>query len=63
MKFIAPELFREEKLTDKADMYSLGATYYYMLYGKQPSKDKLEFPENVPVSYDAKQFTMKSLSV
>jgi serine/threonine protein kinase len=44
-------------------MYSLGATYYYMLYGKIPSKDKLEFPEHIPISSEAKNFMMKSLNV
>jgi len=33
MKFVAPEIFRNEPVTDKSDVYTLGALYYYMLYG------------------------------
>jgi serine/threonine protein kinase len=47
LAFIAPELFDENPVTKKADTYSIGAMYYYMLYGKEPSKEKLTFPKSV----------------
>jgi hypothetical protein len=34
-----------------------------MLYGKEPSKDKLKFPESVKISPEAKSFLQKSLNM
>ena len=33
--YMSPELFNENSITNKADSYSAGALYYYMLYGKE----------------------------
>lgn len=41
MRFIAPELFEDKPIAKNTETYSLGAIYYYMLTGKEPSRDSL----------------------
>lgn len=43
-----PELLETGILNKKNEIYSIGALYYKMLYGKMPQKNEkneLEFPE------------------
>lgn len=38
-KFIAPQLLKNERYTDKSDIWSLGITFYYMVYNAYPWND------------------------
>jgi serine/threonine protein kinase len=33
---MAPEILEYKKYDEKCDIYSLGCTFFYMLYGKYP---------------------------
>ncbi|MDF1664706.1 MAG: serine/threonine-protein kinase [Planctomycetota bacterium] len=47
LAYLSPEQLGGAKIDHRADIYSLGATLYHMLFGKVPSKTAmvLEFPE------------------
>lgn len=34
--YIAPEVYRKERITEKADIFSIGAIVYFMLSGELP---------------------------
>jgi serine/threonine-protein kinase len=42
--YIAPEVYRKERITEKADIFSIGAIIYFMFSGELPfHSDNLEF--------------------
>jgi serine/threonine-protein kinase len=70
----APELFQGEKLDRRADLFSLGLLYWYLLSGKDPgstlahpvaAKDRLPPPSafNPDVSEELNQIVAKSINV
>ncbi len=42
--YIAPEVYKREKITEKADIFAIGVIIYFMLSGELPfHSDNLEF--------------------
>lgn len=74
---MAPEIFEHGRYTNKCDIWSLGVVIYQMLFGHAPFmpnrggtiedlaylvKNKyVEFPKDVPVSPEAKDFISRCL--
>lgn len=73
---MAPEIFESGKYTNKCDIWSLGVVFYQLLCGMMPfhpkqggmeeliqlvKNGKLEFPKQVPLTAEAKDFILKCL--
>ena len=74
--YMAPQILKHEKYTNKSDIWSLGLIFYEMLYGKTPwsvrsqyeliqkcTTQKVRFPINVKVSEQSKTLIKKCLEV
>ena len=71
----APELLKADVYNSKVDMWSLGVTFYYMLFGNYPylgaenkmlkliNKNKLDLSKNgIDISYRCKDLLTKMLN-
>lgn len=68
--YVAPEVQTEDSYSLSVDMWSIGSIVYFMLFRKPPFFEKsqedqqggkVEFPSNIPVSQEVKEFIINLL--
>ena len=72
--YLSPEMIQKRGVSLASDIYGIGVIFYEMLYGITPfycediprlynkiEKEKLHFPENVPISPEARDLLSKLL--
>ena len=62
--YMSPQIDNEEGYTNKADIYSLGATIYYLLFGKKPTSKNIIFKkfDHSPKDKDLNDLLFKMLA-